>query len=278
MPPHSTESGCFSRKRPSGARVVWSLLFLVSLVVLGCARPNRAVLVVGMELSYPPFEMLQPNGQPAGISVEMAQALGRFLHRDVQIENIPFDGLIPALKTGKIELIISSLTRTPERAQSIDFSEPYLHTGLALLVSTNALLHSIADADQPGVTIVVKQGTTAQLYAQKQIHRARVLALDKEDACVLEVVQGKAQAFIYDQMSVFKHWQLHRDTTRAVLAPFQQEEWAVGLRKGDKELETQVNAFLRQFRAEGGFNRLAERYLKEQKQAFEQSGIPFYFE
>ncbi len=230
-----------------------------------------------MELNYPPFEMIDERGHPAGISVEMAQALGRYLHRSVRIENIPFDGLIPALKTGKIDLIISSMTETPERAESIDFSEPYLRTGLCLLVNRRTTIHSIEQADQPGCTIAVKQGTTGQLYAQTHLRHARVLVLQKEDGCVLEVVQGKAQAFIYDQMSVFKHWQRHQDTTEALLRPFQEEDWAIGLRKGDAALKGQVNAFLHAFRTQGGFGRLGDKYLAQEKAAFQELGVPFGF-
>src|SRR5262249_40842351 len=152
------------------------------LLTLGCDSSNEKTLTVGMELNYPPFEMIDARGQPDGISVGLAQALGRFVNRQVRIQNIPFDGLIPALKTGKIDLIISSMTATPERAQSIDFSEPYLRTGLCLLVNRTANIPSIERADRPGVTIIVKQGTTGQLYAQAHLQRARVLVLQKEDA------------------------------------------------------------------------------------------------
>ena len=247
------------------------------LAALGCARVEQKPLAVGMELNYPPFEMIDPHGRLAGISVELAQALGDHLHRQVRIENIPFDGLIPALKTGKIDLVISSMTATPERAQSIAFSEPYLRTGLCLLLNRQANLHSIEQADQPGCTIAVKQGTTGQLYARTHLRRARVLVLEKEDACVLEVVQGKAQAFIYDQMSVFKHWQRHRDSTEALLEPFQEEDWAIGLRQDNEALKAQVNAFLRAWRAAGGFRRLGDKYLKEEKETFQALGVPFGF-
>lgn len=241
----------------------------------GCAPAGRQPLAIGMELNYPPFEMIDTQGQPAGISVDLAEALGQYLHRNVRIENIPFDGLIPALRTGKIDLIISSMTATPERAQSIAFSEPYLRTGLCLLLNRHANIQSIEQADQPGCAVVVKQGTTGQLYARTHLQRARVLVLEKEDACVLEVVQGKAQAFIYDQMSIFHHWQRNQQTTTALLKPFQEEDWAIGLRRGDDALKSQVNAFLSAYRAEGGFHRLGDKYLKEQKAAFQKLGVPF---
>src|SRR5215470_78904 len=97
-----------------------SLILLLGIFEVSCALKPKSTLVVGMELNYPPFEMVDPQGKPAGISVELAKELGKFLEKDVQIQNIPFDGLIPALKTGKIDLIISSMTETPERAKSID--------------------------------------------------------------------------------------------------------------------------------------------------------------
>jgi polar amino acid transport system substrate-binding protein len=252
-------------------------LALAILFAGSCAPKSKSTLLVGMELNYPPFEMLDPHGLPAGISVEMANELGKFLSRDVQIQNIPFDGLIPALKTGKIDLIISSMTQTPERAQSIDFSEPYLRTGLCLLVNKSASIESIEQADQSAFNVAVKQGTTGQLYAQQHLRQAHILVLDKEDACVLEVVQNKAQAFIYDQMSIFKHWQQHQDSTKAILKPFQEERWAIGIRSDEPALKAQVNAFLVAFKKEGGFDKLGEKYLKEQKEHFQKLGIPFYF-
>lgn len=253
------------------------LLSIGVLFLTSCSQQPATQLVVGMELNYPPFEMVDQQGRPSGISVELAQELAKSLHREVRIENIPFDGLIPALQTAKIDLIISSMTETAERARSIDFSDPYVHTGLCLLANKSASIQSITEADKPAITIAVKQGTTGQIYAREHLKKARVLVLDKEDACVLEVMQNKAQGFIYDQMSIFKHWQQHQDTTKPVLNPFQQEQWAIGLRKGQDELKKQVNGFLKDFKATGGFDRLAQKYLADQKAAFEKLNVPFYF-
>lgn len=251
--------------------------FLLTFLLAGCGEKPSNRLVVGMELAYPPFEMTDPQGQPAGISVDLAHDLGKQIGRDVEIENIPFHGLIPSLQTHKIDLIISSMTATPERAKSIAFSDPYLTTGLCLLVGKGSPIQTIADADQPGRTIAVKQGTTGHVYATDKIKKARVLVLDKEDACVLEVVQGKADAFIYDQISTYENWRRNQETTRAILKPFTQESWAVGLRLDDTNLLNSVNQFFKEYKASGGFNRLGDRYLKEQKETFTKLGYPFYF-
>jgi polar amino acid transport system substrate-binding protein len=247
------------------------------LLLAGFAAATEPPLRVGMELSYPPFEMTDPQGRPAGVSVKLAEALGRHLGREVVIENIAFDGLVTALKTRKIDCVISSMTATPERRKSIAFSAPYLKTGLALLVAANSPVRSAADLDAPGRVVAVKKGTTGHQHAATTLKRARVLVLDKEAAAVLEVVQGKADAFIYDSLSVFQNHRRHPDTTRAVLEPFREETWAIGLRLGDDALRQRVDEFLETFRAAGGFERLGDEFLAEEKAFFKSAGLPFYF-
>lgn len=254
------------------------LLGVAAMAISGCGRaPQSQDLVVGMELSYPPFETIDASGKPTGVSVDLAEALGAYLGRPVRISNIPFTGLIPSLKTGKVDCVISSMTDTPERRTSIAFSDPYLTIGLALLVAKNSPIQSLADLDQPGRTLAVRQGTTGEVWARANIKAAKILALEKESSAVLEVVQGKADAFLYDQMSVWKNAQQQPDTTRALLAPIQQESWAVGLRLGDDDLKSRINEFLKSFRASGGFDRLGDKYLGDQKAAFRDQGLSFYF-
>ena len=249
-----------------------ALLATSVVVVAETAKP----LIVGMELAYPPFEMTDTSGKPSGVSVDLATDLAKRLGRPVVIQNTSFDGLIPALKTGKVDLVISSMTATPERAKSIEFSDPYLATGLCLLLTKDSTAKGIADLDRAGVKVAVKKGTTGHLYATNQLKKATLLVLDKESAAVLEVSQGKADAFIYDQLSTYQNWQRNRATTRALLEPFQQEYWAVGIRQGNDELKREVNLFLKDYRQQGGFERLGDRYLKEMKDEFKRLGYSFF--
>ena len=239
--------------------------------------PPPKPLIVGMDLSYPPFETIDALGNPTGVSVELAGALGEFLKCPVKIENIPFAGLIPSLLTGKIDMIISSMTDTPERRKTIAFSDPYLTIGLAILSGAKSSLGSARDLDRKGRTVAVRQGTTGQVWARENLKEARILVLDKESSAVLEVLQGKADGFLYDQMSVWKNHQEHPAETTALLEPVKTESWAIGLRLEDESLRSRVNDFIKSYRASGGFDRLGERYLKDQKEAFAKAGIPFYF-
>ena len=231
-------------------KTIGCLFLALLLIVPRPALAEEKKLRVGMELAYPPFEMRDQRGEPAGVSVDLARALGEHLGMVVEIQNLPFDGLI---------------------------SEPYLKTGLCLLVGAKSDIRSIADADRTGRSIAVKKGTTGHLYALRALKAARPLVLENENACVLEVVQGKAEAFIYDQMSTFKNARKNPDTTRAILAPFQQEGWAIGLRKGHDDLRTKVNSFLAGYREKGGYEKLGDKWLGEQKAEFKKLGVPFYF-
>jgi polar amino acid transport system substrate-binding protein len=252
------------------------IIILCASLLAGCGTKKNE-LVVGMELDFPPFETIDAAGNPAGMSVDMAEAFAKSLGRPLRIENIPFVGLIPALKAGRIDLILSSMTDTPERRESIAFSEPYFNIGLALLVGKNSTLQSAAGLDQPGRTLVVRQGTTSETWARNHIRQAHILAIDKESSAVLEVIQGRADAFMYDQVAIWQCWKQHPGETRALLDPVQREQLAIGLRQDDTALRDQVNAFLKKFRAEGGFEKLGDKYLQEQKAAFKERGIQFYF-
>jgi polar amino acid transport system substrate-binding protein len=242
-------------------------------------RPGRGSpgdpLRVGMELTYPPFEMQDERGRPDGVGVKLAEALAAHLGRPLKIVPLQFDGLIGALKTHSIDLVISSMTATDERRRSIDFSDPYAFTALAMLVRKDSTIRSVEDLKHPGRKIVVKSTTTGESWAKKNLPDAARVAFLDEPACVLEVAQGRADAFIYDQLSIYRYHKENARTTRALLQPIVEESWAIGLRKGDDELRRQVNEFLKKFREEGGFSKLAEQYLADEKRLLEEMGIPF---
>ncbi|MCT4661264.1 MAG: transporter substrate-binding domain-containing protein [Tissierellales bacterium] len=262
-----------------------SFLLILSMVVLllivGCSEKSaeEKELVVGMELAYPPFEMTDADGNPTGISVDLAKALGEELGRNVRIENMAFGGLLPALQTGKIDIILSSMTITEEREEAVDFTIPYANSYLALLINKESEVNEFKDLDKEGLVLAVKKGTTGHLYAQTHLENATINVFDKETACVLEVTQGKADAFIYDQMTIYKNWKNNEQTTRLNLEPFQEEneKWGMALRSDDDELREKVNAFIEKYKENGGFEALAEKYLKEQQELFKKLNIPFFF-
>lgn len=273
-----------------GALVVVLLITLCSVFSTGCRETETgegvssgdgaevkpgAPFVVGMEMAYPPFEMRGPDNVPDGISVRMAEDLAAYLGRPLELRDVEWNGIIPALQSGKIDAIISSMTRTEERARAIDFSDGYVTNGLCMLVGKESSIQSVGDLK--GAKVAVKLATTGHQWARENLKDAKLILLDDAASCALEVVQGKADAFIYDQISIYQFWKKYEEVTRPILNPIRNETWAVGIRKGDDELREQVNAFLMDYREKGKFDELADRYMAEQKRVFEEMGVPFIF-
>lgn len=272
-----------------------SLLFLTALaaaaaIMTGCSgkessseaggdSQEQEVLTVAMELAYPPFETKDEQGNPSGVSVDFMKDFGEYIGKEIRIENISFDGLIPSLQTGKADMVMSSMTITEERKETVDFSEPYANALLAVLTNKDSQITSVDDLNQEGKKVAVKTGSTGYLYAQEHLKNAEIIALQDESACVMEVSQGKADGFIYDQLTIYRNWQNNLDTTNAVFIPFQDvEPWGIAVKKGNTELLNQLNEFIETYREDGGFEELTEKYLSEEKEAFEELGFQWFFD
>lgn len=256
---------------------------LIILMLAGCGTGKEAssddkVLVVGMELAYPPFETKDDKGDPMGVSVEFAKAFGEAIGKEVRIENIAWDGLIPAVQTGQVDMVISSMTIKEERLEKVDFSKPYAKALLAMLVNADSGIESIDDYNQPGRTIAVKIGSTGHSYAEKNLTQATIIPLADESACVTEVIQGKADGFIYDQLTIYRNNKANPETTKAIFIPFQDvEKWGVAVKKGNTALLEQLNKFIDEFTAKGGFEDITEKYLKEEKKVFDELKFEWFF-
>lgn len=262
-------------------RICALMLLLCLPFAAGCGKGGKkeGPLVVAMELAYPPFETRDDAGEPAGVSVDLMKAFGEYAGREIKIENTAWDGLIPALQTGTADIVISSMTIRPDRAEQVDFSDPYANALLAVLVSKDAGAESIEDLNQEGKKLAVKSGSTGHLYAQSNLTEAELIVLPDESACVTEVAQGRADGFIYDQLTIYRNWQKNLDTTDAIFIPFQEpEQWGIAVQKGNTELLEQINGFLKEFREEGGYDKLVETYLSEEKEAFDTLGFQWFFD
>lgn len=236
-------------------------------------------LTVGMELAYPPFEGKDMQGEPAGISPDFVRDLAAHLGLEPVIVNIAWDGLIPELTTGKVDMVMSSMTITEPRREKVDFSIPYANAYLALLTYAPSNIKSVEDLNQPDKTIAVKTGSTGYYYAQKAFDKATVLSFPDESACVTEVSQGKADAFIYDQLTIYRNWKRHENTTTPVFIPFQDvENWGIAFKKGTDELQQATNDFIRQYAQDGGFDKLTEAHLKNEKAVFDELQFKWFFD
>lgn len=256
-----------------------ALVLTVLMAVCPASAKENKTLIVAMELAYPPFETKDQAGNPAGISVDIVNAFGAYAGYDIRVENVSWDGLIPSLQTGKADMVISSMTITKDRQKIVDFSDPYANCHLAILANRNSGIKTIDDLNQPGKKVAVKTGSTGYFYATRHLPKASVTALPDESACVTEVAQGKADGFLYDQLTIYRNWAKFKDTTMAVFIPFQDpEEWGIAVKKGNTKLLNELNAFLADFKKQGGYEKLTEKYMSEEKAIFDKWGFTWFFD
>jgi len=263
------------------------LLVSAASTLAACSSPagsnatdgEQKTLVVAMELAYPPFETKDTAGNPSGLSVDFITAFAEAYHYDLVIENTAWDGLITSLQTGLADCVISSMTITEERAKQVDFSEPYALAQLALLTNSNSGIKSIDDLNKPGMSIAVKTGSTGDVFATKNLPNANIVRLADESACVTEVVQGKVDAFIYDQLTIYRNQLKNPETTTAVYIPFQDPEyWGIAVQKDNAELLAELNEFIATSRQDGTFDRLTEKHLAEEHAVFKDLGFRWFFD
>lgn len=240
---------------------------------------SKGTLKVAMELAYPPFETRDEQGEPTGISVTFMRDFGEAYGYDIQIENTAWDGLIPSLQTGAADCVISSMTITDEREEQVDFTDPYAVAQLAILANASSGVASIDDLNQEGKTVAVKTGSTGDVYATEHLTSATVMRLTDESACVTEVTQGRADGFLYDQLTIYRNQAANPDTTTAVYIPFQDPEyWGIAVANGNDALREELNAFIAESKENGEFDRLTDQYLSEEHAAFEELGFRWFFD
>lgn len=277
----------FFRTVAMGAAAIAAVLLAAGLA--GCSGSDDGAasggesggktLTVAMELAYPPFETRDEVGDAYGISPAFMQEFADAYGYDLVIENTAFDGLIPALQTDKADAVMSSITITDEREAEVDFTDPYAVAQLAILANAQSGIGSIDDLNQPGKTVAVKTGSTGDVYATKNLTNAQIVRLADESACVTEVVQGRADGFLYDQLTIYRNNQANPDTTEAVFIPFQDPEyWGVAVADGNDELRAQLNEFIAQCKQDGTFEELTQEFLADEKAAFDELGFRWFFD
>jgi ABC-type amino acid transport substrate-binding protein len=125
-------------------------------------------LNVGMELAFAPMEFYDEFKHEAGADIELAQALAKTLGLDLVVENMPFDDLLPSLESGKVDIVISAMTITPERAAKADFI-PYMMAGTGILVKLGNPAKIRRLHDLCGKIVALQEGT-AQVGIVQQIN------------------------------------------------------------------------------------------------------------
>lgn len=256
---------------------------LISIIALSACKSDDNILRVGMDLRWPPFETVDDDGMATGISVDLAYELGEYLGREVEIVDLEFGSLITALETNEIDIIIGSMSITDDRAQKINFSDPYFYFPLITVLNkdfynqympqTREDLFAITDE----VTYVGPKSFVSLSIPQAEATNPVIHEVNDSNAAILEVVAGTSDAFIISASSAAGYNRENPDTTVLMWDPITSSPIGMGMRKSDTDLLEQVNEFIGMLNDAGGvYEMLAEKYDDIIAEELPGQGLDFY--
>ena len=229
---------------------------------------QRGELRVGFESGYVPFEMTNKKGDFIGFDMDF----GRRLAKDMGVKFVPintaWDGIIPALMTGKLDIIMGGMTITQERNLKVNFADPYIVVGQSILLNKklkNQVL-SYKDLNNPKYILTSRMGTTGEQAIKKYIPKATYKGFESEAEAGMEVINGKADALVYDlPFCGFLYASQGQGKTIFLSDPFTYEPLAWAINKGDPDFLNFLNNFLRQTKGDGFYDRLYKKWITGSK-------------
>jgi len=226
---------------------------------------KRGELRVGFEAGYLPFEMADKKGRFIGFDIDMAKEMAKAMGVKFVPVNTAWDGIIPALITKKFDILISGMTVTQERNLKVNFADPYIIVGQTILLNPKhkGKVKSYKDLNNPKYTLTSKLGTTGEQAIKRMIPRAKYKSFEVESEAALEVLNGKADATVYD-LPFCATFMAQQGKGKLVFLdePFTFEPLAWAIRKGDPDFMNWLNNFLRQVKNDGRYEKIYNRWIK----------------
>ena len=226
---------------------------------------KKGELRVGFEAGYMPFEMTDQKGRFVGFDMDMAKEMAKAMGVKFVPVNTAWDGIIPALITEKFDIIMSGMTVTQERNLKINFCDPYIIVGQTILLNKKhkGKVKSYRDLNNKKYILTSKLGTTGEQAVKRMIPKCNYKSFETETEAALEVVNGKADAFVYDlPMCVVFNAQQGAGNLVFLDEPFTYEPLAWAINKGDPDFLNWLNNFLNQVRNDGRYDRIYNKWIK----------------
>ena len=226
---------------------------------------KKGQLRVGFEAGYMPFEMTDKKGKFVGFDIDMAKEMAKAMGVKFVPVNTAWDGIIPSLITNKFDIIMSGMTVTQERNLKINFVDPYIVIGQTILLNKKhkGKIKSYKDLNNSKYIVTSKLGTTGEQAVKRMIPKCTYKSFETEPEAALEVVNGKADAFVYDlPYCVVFMGQQGAGKLAFIDKPFTFEPLAWAIRKGDPDFLNFLNNFLNQVKNDGRYDRIYNKWIK----------------
>ena len=242
---------------------ILAIALICMLTLTGMAMAET--LKMGTNASFPPYEFYDDeSGEIVGIDAEVAAAICEKLGYELEIVDMDFDAIIPAVTTGKIDFGMAGMTVTEERMQSVDFTTSYATGIQVVIVKEDSEIVSVDDLFAEGANhkIGVQQGTTGDLYCSWDIEDEGLGSVERfkngTDA-VLALTSGKVECVVIDNEPA-KNYIAANEGLKILDTEYAVEDYAIALAK-DSELTEKINAALEELIADGTVQAIIDKYI-----------------
>ena len=234
------------------------LMSLLSVVISVSAFAKNKVVYVGTNAEFAPFEYLEKN-KVVGFDIELLDAISKETGLEFKVQDMAFDGLLPALQTKKVDMVIAGMSATPERKKAVAFSKPYFKA--KQVVITKGVDKSLKSfKDLAGKKVGVMLGFTGDTVVS-EIKGVKVERFNASYAAIMALSQNKVDAVVLDSEPAQKYTANNKQFVIASI-PAEEEDYAIAVRKNDKELLDKINSALDKIKANGEYDKLLKKYFK----------------
>ena len=215
-------------------------------------------LTMATNATFPPYEMTTDSGEIEGIDVDTAKAIAEKLGLELQIDDMDFDAALLSVQQGKADIVMAGVTVTDERKAVMDFSDSYA-TGIQSIIVPNG--SDIASPDDlAGKKIGTQRGTTGYIYCSDDFGDDNVIAYDDGLTAVQALNNGQVDAVVIDNAPA-KAFVEANPGLKILDTAYAQEDYAIGVAKGNTELLNAINGALEELEADGTLQAIVGKYI-----------------
>jgi polar amino acid transport system substrate-binding protein len=238
-------------------------LAAMTLVFVGCGSKEKDenTIVFGTNAEFAPFEFVSPKGgvidKYDGIDIAIADLIAKDNNMTAQISDMEFDSLLIALENGQVDAVIAGMTVDPKRAEAVDFSIPYYQATQVMIVKEDSTITKATDIADKRIAVI--QGYTGEQCIEKM--KYKYTSFKTGGDAVMELVNGKADVVVIDSATASKYVADNKGLKIVEdESAFANEEYAIAVKKGNKELLDKINASLKELLDSGKVAELGDKY------------------
>ncbi len=221
-------------------------------------------LTMSTNASFPPYEMVADDGSFEGIDIEVAGAIADKLGLELQVDDMGFDAALQAAQTGKSDMVMAGVTVTEERQAVMDFSDSYANGVQVVIVKEDSAIQTLDDLANANM-IGCQMGTTGYIYCSDTVENGgygedHVTPYDDGAAAIQALVNGQIDAVVIDNMPAQEYVKANPGL-KILDTEFANEDYAIGVAKGNTALLDAINGALAEMKADGTIQTIVDKYI-----------------